>query len=893
MSLSVIHLSDIHIKNKNDLILKRIDQLKSACTSSLPSNGTVVIVITGDIAFSGKKDQYELAKAMLDEIVNYIVEQKNSEVQVVFVPGNHDCDFDNESSVRKTLVESAKTNIIDYNYYSSVVSVQNEYISFVNSYGINMDMILPRVEIKCGGFSCLFLLGNTSWMSVLNETPGKIIIPNNLFESVSPEDYKVVFYLFHHPVNWLDPDNKKGFVDNVRMNADIVLLGHEHSRDSYEKIGSDFSVFCNHGKELQDSDSDDSAFSVINFDSTFQNYEVIDFCWNGKMYDRLKNKTINQYHKNASAKKMVFSPNEEICKYANDLGLVINHFAKENITLPDLFVWPDLNKSEIYNEKTGNVVIRVNVNEELHENSLSIIVGASGSGKTTLSKSLFLNEENIDVCCLLIDGSEFTSNVEVKIRETIEKTFTSQYLSDYLEQFRQLPKGQRSIIVDNFDLIKNSQGRRIDVLDYLCSYFGRVTILVSSSMELTSILASNSIGSLEHAIYYEILPLGNKKRKEIISKWYRLNETSSEDEIIDRIDSAINKVDIFIGNGNGYVPAAPVMVLSILQNLDGINKSYSGSKYGYLYESLILASLIKHSSGYKEAGTNEIDWGILSTIAYRTLVARRTYFSKELIERVIYDIGEKHILKIDTDDFIVRMIDARIIYIDPPESDRCRFMYPYIFYYFCGRYIAYHLDEQDVQELLEYMSARLYNETFGNIIIFVCHCANNTSIIDKVLFNAYDTLKNYEEFDFTKDNQVFNEIKDAVEAFIPKSIASTDEDVSKNKENRLVRMDEAGVNDGKVTKNEDTIDDVVTEKEKDMAAVIAALKTIEVLGEILQNYPVGIDAQKKTEMIDEMHKLGMRSIQAIINTTGYLEKDLIEYVTERESKKKRVLIKTM
>ena len=84
MSLSVIHLSDIHIKNKNDLILKRIDQLKSACTSSLPSNGTVVIVITGDIAFSGKKDQYELAKAMLDEIVNYIVEQKNSEVQVVF-----------------------------------------------------------------------------------------------------------------------------------------------------------------------------------------------------------------------------------------------------------------------------------------------------------------------------------------------------------------------------------------------------------------------------------------------------------------------------------------------------------------------------------------------------------------------------------------------------------------------------------------------------------------------------------------------------------------------------------------------------------------------------------------------------------------------------------------
>ena len=97
-------------------------------------------------------------------------------------------------------------------------------------------------------------------------------------------------------------------------------------------------------------------------------------------------------------------------------------------------------------------------------------------------------------------------------------------------------------------------------------------------------------------------------------------------------------------------------------------------------------------------------------------------------------------------------------------------------------------------------------------------------------------------------NPIFDEIKEAVETLIPKSVASTNEDVSANKENRLTRMDEAGVNDGKVINNEVVIDDEISEKEKDIAAVVAALKTIEVLGEILQNYPTGIDGKRKIEM---------------------------------------------
>ena len=259
----------------------------------------------------------------------------------------------------------------------------------------------------------------------------------------------------------------------------------------------------------------------------------------------------------------------------------------------------------------------------------------------------------------------------------------------------------------------------------------------------------------------------------------------------------------------------------------------------------------------------------------------------EQIDEVVLDIGNKHLLRLSSNDFVWRMESAKIIDIDSSNGNTFHFMYPYIFYYFCGRYIAYHFDDPEVQKEVEYMSERLYNEIYGNIIIFVCHFANNADIIDDVLLNAYYTLTNYETFDFTKGNPIFEEIKDAVEALIPKTVASSDGDVTVNKETRLAKMDEVGVNDGKVTREKDVIDDEVSEKEKDLAAVIASFKTIEVLGEILQNYPIGIEGQKKIEIIDEIHKLGMRSVQAIINTMGYLEKELVEYVYERASREKK------
>lgn len=61
MTAVILHLSDIHIKSSHDPILKRANNIAVCTFSSLPSASSVFIVVSGDIAFSGRADQYALA----------------------------------------------------------------------------------------------------------------------------------------------------------------------------------------------------------------------------------------------------------------------------------------------------------------------------------------------------------------------------------------------------------------------------------------------------------------------------------------------------------------------------------------------------------------------------------------------------------------------------------------------------------------------------------------------------------------------------------------------------------------------------------------------------------------------------------------------------------------
>lgn len=99
MELLLVHLTDIHIRDDEDLdvLSARTDSIGGAICNHItnPDETEVVFCVTGDLAFSGKDDQYAAASLILDEIYS-LINKRYPKVGIhsVFVPGNHDCDFD-------------------------------------------------------------------------------------------------------------------------------------------------------------------------------------------------------------------------------------------------------------------------------------------------------------------------------------------------------------------------------------------------------------------------------------------------------------------------------------------------------------------------------------------------------------------------------------------------------------------------------------------------------------------------------------------------------------------------------------------------------------------------------------------------------------------------------
>lgn len=888
MGLSVIHFSDIHIQNEKDAVFKKKQEIINACTNSISNKDYVVIAVSGDIAFSGQEKQYTLAAQFFNKIVGSLYKKGINNVQMVYVPGNHDCDFSKKSSIRDMLIEKMKCDDVDLEIYQNAISVQSNYFSFAASEAYS-DKMIQLCEYSHNGNKYGFLLINTAWMSQLHEKYGKIVIPKMFMEQVRLSEYSLVFGVYHHPSNWISEDCRNDFIEYINSNCDCILVGHEHMRSEYQMITPESSSHYYKAKELQNTDdSNDSGFNILSFNDELTFVVSSEFNWDGEKY--VASKKQNVFSKNKAVEKQILLPNDKAREWLLDIGFTVNHFAKEDVSLIDLFVCPDVRKSVHYSDRTTNSKVRNDVFDEIKKHPVSIVYGPSISGKTAVAKMLYMSWIDDGKTCLYLKGSEFRTSEREAVLKVIDRHFEEQYDKERIHEYRVLPKEKKTIIVDEFDAIAMVGNRRSEIVDILSDVFENVFIVVSSEIEMTSFLTADSITKQENIVSYEILPFGNSKRKELVTKWYCLsNYEKPDDEIELQIDKGIELLNRFIGNGAGFVPAYPIYLINALQNMDASFPN-NASRYGFLYETMIQKSLTKVADEYKESGSYNIDVELISSIAFSMLERKQSFITGDEIENITAVFNADKKLKISASSLLTRMMRANVVVADSCEgTDTYRFKYPYIFYFFAGRYIAYNSHAEAVKNIVELMSSKLYIEAYGNIMIFVCHFANNTDIIETILLNAYETLGKYPEFDYFDKHPNGNDIEDVI-PLITRETMGNNSDVSENKERRLECMDDMGVNDGEVSQTcceIEEIDEEATELEKDMASVSAALKTMDVLGQIIQNYPGTIDGELKTDIIKEIYSLGMRTIEAISENMDGIQEELARFVFERAQHEKK------
>ena len=894
MSYALVHITDIHLKGKDDHVLGKSETIIRAINSVLHDGEPVILVISGDIAFSGKREEYDAAYAFFSKIKSGIEEQRHTSCQIIAAPGNHDCDFDANSQMRTRLLSSvnATTPTIDEESYKCITSVEESFFDFTDQldYPFQRDKLCTDISIRVGEKKLLFLLFNTAWMSSKEEKPSTLILPEELFPERAAKDYDCVFSVLHHPFGWFHPDNSAQLVNYLKNTTDIIIFGHEHRKELFQISGNMWSICLLRGKALQQKDKADSAFAVYEFDDGSESISAHYFDWIGDKYGR-KDESVS-FTRNSLIASQILAPSKEYMQSIHDPGMIINHFRVESPRLSDLYCWPDL-EQVTFEEKDTMTRIHGNILNSLLSANISIVIGDALSGKTSMAKMLFYELASNETCGLLCEGSHLNTHNAANLRARIEERFSEEYGAALLEDFRQVPKEKRVLIIDNFLDMPYHDERRSKVLSILSEDFSH--IIFFSDNEIDSQLVCSKLDGIESLCIntFHIMPFGNVKRREFVKKWYCLGDefANGERSITERIEQACEKINLIIGT-KGIIPAYPIYLINLLQNIESASHaSFAGSQYGFLYESLINKSLSTIGNRYKNPGDINIDISVMSQLAFDLLKEHITSltFPKERLLAVGDDVSKAKKISINCDSLITKMLGARLII--ETEKDNYRFTYPYIFYYLAGRYIAYHPELSAVVEMREHMCQHLYNEIYGSILIFVCHFSNNTELIEDIILNAMSLLEKYDPFDFSQHSEFFNRARARIEQFLVPDNIGADSDVEKNRLIQLEQQDEQGILNGYVQEPSDMSEEDA-EQEGQLASVASAMHTMDVLGQILKNYPGDIDGGLKVEIIDQIHQVGMKIMQLLFSTIVTYEDGLIRFLAEKARGKNESSLQT-
>lgn len=248
-ALVFIHLSDIHFRHrrsgtKYDLDKELRSELSKDAKQRLENIGTGktdAVLITGDIAYSGKKPEYETASEWLKEFC-LIVGCKREDVKTT--PGNHDVDRSvvENSHILEMIHQDLRPNdendvdsrlekwLRDDLAASVLFSPLKEYNEFANPFGcyVGPENLSWNYDFYLNDGSILRLHGlNSTLVSDRFDNDGENRLTlGSIQANIIREEGVEHMILCHHPPQWIRGQDR--FEDTLSAKARIQLFGHKH-----------------------------------------------------------------------------------------------------------------------------------------------------------------------------------------------------------------------------------------------------------------------------------------------------------------------------------------------------------------------------------------------------------------------------------------------------------------------------------------------------------------------------------------------------------------------------------------------------------------------------------------------------------------------------------------
>jgi hypothetical protein len=236
-----VHLSDIHFGQKKDGGTFKVnedakerlidDAAAEIAKLGLKASG---IILTGDIAYAGKPEQYLDAGEWLDRLTARI-DCGRADIQML--PGNHDIDRDSISNSMRWMLDSIRdegeatlNRLLDNDSDREVLFQRFEaYRDFARGYECPLDCAgdysADGAITLAEGRVVRFVRLNSALICSRKDDEGKLILGAR--QRVLPIcDGEEVVVLTHHPLNWFQ--DSADAAKYIRSRARVLISGHEH-----------------------------------------------------------------------------------------------------------------------------------------------------------------------------------------------------------------------------------------------------------------------------------------------------------------------------------------------------------------------------------------------------------------------------------------------------------------------------------------------------------------------------------------------------------------------------------------------------------------------------------------------------------------------------------------
>lgn len=857
-------LSDIHMREDQVLNKDYVYGIYNALTT-LPEVDNACVIVAGDLAFSGNRNQYKKVRNLFGMLNNQLKKKLHKDILIPYyiVPGNHDINYNGQPRDRIDVVELHNNGTIDSEIDNELTKFDAFYeLAEMNKCFVNNKLYNAR-KFETEDIKTQINLLNSELFSTFmdknkDDDKGVHYFPESTIAHIKKQKWaNYTITVMHRNPEWFSWQSSQNLKNNFYKASNILICGHEHVSD-IQDIEKDTKNLITVKTGAFDFHENSFSFNTLIIDTETNTCDIKYFSWNHE-----KNIYVPETeHNNIEIKEIEV---EDTLK--PNLNFTREFLSINNYKLDDVFVFPDIDKLSNENKLDKTIKTIDELYDFVKENNIVYIEGDAMAGKTSLAKEIYLHALKRKKIPLFIDFDEINKK---KYDTIIKDSFSHQYSYDKLdyEKFKQTLKEDKIVIVDNLDKIPEKLTQ--DFVNNLKQDFKRVVLLFKPDDKCDIVeLTKQRLNESDSCARLKILPFYLRKRKELIK-----NVLSNSVNKVENIDNKVIEINNFISNQLQIFSINPNFItMYVSYYIDNINNVDVQTN---LFSKVFETNLVRSLSRYVGQTNVEIYFTIYENLAYKMHFSKKYPIGIDDIKTIIEEYNAEYLMDIDSAEFRKKSISAHIL--DEMDNDTFKFADNSYLAYFVACSLNKKANNNELKDEIAWICENLCFNINGEILLFLSYITKKVSILAYIFNSAKNLMNEWKEFDINNNDLSFLKLSAEQEFDIP-SI----EDQDKHEQN--IERQEKSIKRNLEIKTKSIYDDYDDKKISSKSyKVNQAMRHLELVSKILPNFNHLLKRDDKLELVNSLYefpnKICNEVLHHIDDNLNFVLKDLLQYCEE-------------